>query len=309
MSSGKFIYSLRNSLCNVKRLLTKKEHNYVKSNLIMQSLRRVSNSSIYKNKKENIVTQEDGVQYTHFGYEKVAENIKSEKVHDVFKNVADSYDLMNDLMSAGTHRVWKEYFVKCLNLKSGMKILDMAGGTGDIAFKMLDHAPSSEPTIDIVISDINQAMLDVGKKRACKLGIAEEFKWVCADAESLPFEDESFDLYTIAFGIRNTTHIDKVLDEAYRVLKPGGRFSCLEFSNVSNPLIRSIYDAYSFQVIPVMGELFASDWKSYQYLVESIRQFPDQEAFSNLIYNAGFSNVTYHNLTFGVVSIHDGFKL
>ncbi|XP_057294784.1 2-methoxy-6-polyprenyl-1,4-benzoquinol methylase, mitochondrial-like [Hydractinia symbiolongicarpus] len=255
-------------------------------------------------------------EWTHFGYEKVKEKQKVNKVYDVFENVATSYDLMNDLMSVGTHRLWKNHFVHQLKLKHGLKILDMAGGTGDIAFKMLDNIIHSSPSTnfedtntEIIISDINQAMLDVGKQRAEKLGIEKAFQWKQADAENLPFEDESLDLYTISFGIRNTTHIDKVLDEAFRVLKVGGRFSCLEFSTVQNPLISSFYDSYSFQVIPVLGQVFANDWDSYQYLVESIRQFPDKKAFADMIYDAGFSNVMVEDMTFGVVCIHDGFKI
>eukprot|EP00111_Clytia_hemisphaerica_P024256 TCONS_00071489-protein len=253
-------------------------------------------------------------QYTHFGYEQVKEEEKVDKVYGVFENVADSYDLMNDFMSAGTHRLWKNHFVSSLQLKPGMKILDMAGGTGDIAFKMLDNFAhtskcNTELGTEIIVSDINKNMLDVGKRRATKLGIQDKFQWVQANAEDLPFEDESIDLYTIAFGIRNTTHIDKVLDEAYRVLKFGGRFACLEFSHVENPVLKTLYDSYSFQVIPVLGQVIAQDWNSYQYLVESIRQFPSQEHFSDMIYNAGFTNVMYENLTFGVVAIHDGFKI
>jgi len=269
------------------------------------------------NENVNIVISgnEASEQWTHFGYEKVREDDKVNKVYDVFENVADSYDLMNDVMSAGTHRLWKHNYVSQMNIKAGMKILDMAGGTGDIAFKMLDKLIQQdakaykEQDTEIIISDINQAMLDVGKQRAKRMKIDKEFDWVQANAEELPFEDDTFDLYSIAFGIRNTTHIEKVLDEAYRVLKPGGRFTCLEFSNVQNPIIKSLYDTYSFQMIPVFGSIFANDWQSYQYLVESIRQFPNQEDFSDLIYDAGFSHVMYENMTFGVVAIHDGFKL
>merc|ERR1712136_686979 len=236
---------------------------------------------------------------THFGYQQVEESEKVKKVYEVFENVATSYDLMNDAMSAGVHRLWKSKFVNELNIRPRMKVLDMAGGTGDIAFKMFDsfaskypnHPPEHNP--DIVISDINQNMLDVGKERASKLNIDHLFSWVQANAEELPFEDESFDVYTIAFGIRNCTHIEKVLDEAFRVLKIGGRFSCLEFSHVDNVILSDLYDAYSFQVIPVMGEVLAKDWDSYQYLVESIRKFPKQDEFAELIYDAGFSNVRY----------------
>ena len=258
---------------------------------------------------------QDPALLTHFGYQEIEESEKVKKVYEVFENVAGSYDLMNDAMSAGTHRLWKSKFVEQLNVRPRMKILDMAGGTGDIAFKMFDSYAlqypnhSNELYPDIVISDINQNMLDVGKERANKLGINHLFQWVQADAEELPFEDESFDVYTIAFGIRNTTHIEKVLDEAFRVLKIGGRFSCLEFSHVENVVVSDLYDAYSFQVIPVMGEVLANDWDSYQYLVESIRRFPKQDDFAEMIYETGFSNVRYENMTFGVVAVHDGFKI
>jgi len=258
-----------------------------------------------------------GGTFTHFGYEQVEESEKVNKVYEVFESVAKSYDVMNDAMSFGTHRLWKTKFVEQLNIRPRMKVLDMAGGTGDIAFKMFDsfaarHPENSVPKErypDIVISDINQNMLDVGKERAAKLGIDQLFSWVQADAEELPFEDESFDVYTIAFGIRNVTHIDKVLDEAFRVLKIGGRFSCLEFSHVENAIMSDLYDGYSFEAIPVMGEVLANDWNSYQYLVESIRKFPTQGEFADMIYDAGFSNVRYENMTFGIVAVHDGFKI
>jgi len=250
---------------------------------------------------------------THFGNQQVEESEKSGKVYQVFESVADSYDLMNDVMSAGTHRLWKQHFVRNLNIRPAMNVLDMAGGTGDIAFKIFDDfaARHSSDAVapNIVISDINANMLDVGRERADKLQMKELFRWVQADAEDLPFEDETFDVYTIAFGIRNTTHIERVLDEAFRVLKIGGRLSCLEFSHVNNPLLSEMYDEYSFQVIPVLGQVFANDWDSYQYLVESIRKFPTQDVFAEMIYEAGFSNVRYENLTFGVVAIHDGFKI
>jgi len=257
----------------------------------------------------------DSQSLTHFGYTQVEEREKVKKVYEVFENVATSYDLMNDAMSAGVHRLWKTKFVEQLNIRPRMKVLDMAGGTGDIAFKMMDsfttrypnQPPDNNP--DIVISDINQNMLDVGKERAAKLNIDHLFSWVQANAEELPFEDESFDVYTIAFGIRNCTHIEKVLDEAFRVLKIGGRFSCLEFSHVDNVVLSDLYDAYSFQVIPVMGEVLAKDWDSYQYLVESIRKFPKQDEFAEMIYDAGFSNVRYDNMSFGVVAAHDAFKI
>jgi len=259
---------------------------------------------------------------TDFGFEKVTTSEKAKKVYNVFEAVATNYDVMNDAMSAGVHRVWKDYFVsKLLPIRPGTQILDVAGGTGDIAFRIAknielfnkknqinaDEAKQS----GVLISDINEAMLEVGKKRALELNLScpEILSWLCADAQELPLEDNRFDVYTIAFGIRNVVDIQKALDEAYRVLKPGGRFMCLEFSHVENPAIRWVYDKYSFQVIPPMGELIAGDWKSYQYLVESIRKFPTQETFKMMIEEAGFRCVSYQNLTFGVVAIHSGFKI
>eukprot|EP00795_Rhopilema_esculentum_P015031 gene15031-6191_t len=221
-------------------------------------------------------------------------------------------------MSGGLHRLWKDYFVRKCNPLPGKRLLDVAGGTGDIAFRYLDGVLSrlkkedvdlTSLSKDIVVCDINKSMLEVGRRRAQLLGIEKALSFAVADAEKLPFEDDAFDLYTIAFGIRNVTHIDKVLEEAHRVLRPGGSFMCLEFSDVSNPFIKSIYDSYSFQIIPVMGQVIAQDWNSYKYLVESIRQFPDQDTFSSMVEDAGFSSVTYENLLFGVVSIHRGFKI
>ncbi|XP_074642471.1 2-methoxy-6-polyprenyl-1,4-benzoquinol methylase, mitochondrial-like [Tubulanus polymorphus] len=270
---------------------------------------------------------------THFGFTTVKEEEKQEKVYDVFENVATRYDLMNDAMSAGVHRLWKDHFIRRLNPTPQTKLVDVAGGTGDIAFRfqqyiqapvthIADTTPSiidPETTEDvdikdsseslITVVDINQAMLDVGKQKALNKGFTHGMRWIQGNAENLPLESDSFDAYTIAFGIRNCTHVDKVLQDAYRVLKPGGRFMCLEFSEVTNSALRSVYDLYSFQVIPVMGQILAGDWKSYQYLVESIRKFPNQEEFKEMIEDAGFRFATFENLTFGVAAIHSGFKL
>ncbi|VDP05622.1 unnamed protein product, partial [Heligmosomoides polygyrus] len=224
-------------------------------------------------------------------------------VHHVFANVATKYDMMNDAMSFGIHRLWKDYYVGGLPLASNSKILDVAGGTGDIAFRI--HKTFKPDKVTVV--DINQNMLDVGQERAKKDVDPQRFEWICANAESLPFEENSFDAYTISFGIRNCTHVDKVVQEAFRVLKPGGFLAVLEFSAV-NPLLRPIYDAYSFNVIPVMGQVLAGDYDSYKYLVESIRKFPNQEDFAAMIREAGFEMVRYENLTFGICSIHKGTK-
>ncbi|KAK4432708.1 2-methoxy-6-polyprenyl-1,4-benzoquinol methylase, mitochondrial [Sesamum alatum] len=260
---------------------------------------------------------------TSFGYKEVREEEKSQLVGNVFTSVASSYDLMNDLMSGGLHRLWKERLVSELNPFPGMKHLDVAGGTGDVAFRILEHINSvghraMRDTEDdnlleetkIFVCDINPNMLNVGKKRAQERGLGEDksLVWVEGDAEALKFEDDSMDGYTIAFGIRNVTHIEKALAEAHRVLKRGGRFLCLELSHVENPIFRQLYDYYSFSVIPAVGELVAGDRESYQYLVESIRRFPSQEKFAAMIAQAGFQKVEYENLVGGVVAIHSGLK-
>ncbi|KAI1729315.1 ubiE/COQ5 methyltransferase family domain-containing protein [Ditylenchus destructor] len=231
---------------------------------------------------------------THFGYEQVNEDEKQKKVHTVFANVAKKYDLMNDAMSVGVHRLWKDYFVEQLNLHKDAEMVDVAGGTGDIAFRALNamkKLPVGRGNVTLV--DINQNMIDVGKVRAEENANVDmkRLNWVCANAETLPFPDNSFDFYTIAFGIRNCTHVDQVLREAFRVLKPNGKFCCLEFSRI-NGTLKPFYDLYSFQIIPVMGQILAGDYNSYKYLVESIRVFPDQEAFAKMIQEVGFQRVT-----------------
>ena len=225
----------------------------------------------------------------------------------VFARVARNYDLMNDLMSGGLHRLWKSEFVNLLAPpKSAVPyaLLDVAGGTGDIARKVLDAAGSGTTA---VICDISAEMMQVGRARA--EGLGDRLAFVQGNAESLPFAARSFDAYTIAFGIRNVTHIEAALAEAYRVLKRGGRFLCLEFSSVEVPLLDKLYDVYSFNAIPVLGGLVAGDSASYQYLVESIRRFPDQKSFMRLIENAGFERVRYRNLTGGIAAIHSAWRL
>mmetsp|Transcript_36884 Transcript_36884/g.61091 ORF Transcript_36884/g.61091 Transcript_36884/m.61091 type:complete len:293 (-) Transcript_36884:288-1166(-) len=278
---------------------------------------------------------------THFGYRTVPEADKERLVGHVFDSVAGNYNLMNDLMSAGVHRLWKDTFVHMLGVqamkKLDLQVLDVAGGTGDIAFRLAEqisllptassaaHAGRQPCTKDpdpyepdgprIVVSDINKTMLEVGRQEAAKLhrgGRAPNWprmEWVVADAQQLPFEDCSFDVYMIAFGIRNVTRIEEALREAHRVLRPGGRFMCLEFSRVTNPLLRAAYEQYSFQAIPRIGAVVAKDRASYQYLVESIQRFPDQETFSRLISSSGLRCVQHTNLTFGVVAIHSAIKL
>jgi 2-methoxy-6-polyprenyl-1,4-benzoquinol methylase len=241
---------------------------------------------------------------THFGFKEIPTIEKQSRVSSVFSSVASSYDRMNDLMSFGIHRLWKNHFVSQLDPFSNGNYLDVAGGTGDIAFRIKSKAPNAKVTV----LDLNPDMLQVGSQRSIEKGL-REIEFVQGNAELLEsIESESKDAYTIAFGIRNCTHIDKVLTEAYRVLKPGGRFMCLEFSHVNTPVLKQVYDLYSFQVIPKMGKAVANDEDSYQYLVESIRQFPTQSEFASLIKNAGFKHVTWENLNFGIAAIHSGYK-
>lgn len=240
---------------------------------------------------------------THFGFKQVEEEQKASMVRGVFDSVASRYDIMNDLMSGGLHRLWKNDMVAMLAPRPVQHILDVAGGTGDIAFRIRKSGAQ------VTICDINQHMLEEGRNRAMDKNFLTGLEWAVGNAESLPFPDNHFDAYTIAFGIRNVTHIDKALQEAYRVLKPAGRFLCLEFSHLKHPLLQKGYDAYSFAAIPKIGALVTGSADPYQYLVESIRQFPNQEKFAGMIRAAGFANVQYKNLTQGVVAIHSGRKV
>ncbi|MEM7488829.1 MAG: bifunctional demethylmenaquinone methyltransferase/2-methoxy-6-polyprenyl-1,4-benzoquinol methylase UbiE [Pseudomonadota bacterium] len=246
---------------------------------------------------------QDGRKTTHFGYEDIPEDEKAARVHGVFSSVASRYDLMNDAMSLGIHRLWKDAMMDWLAPRPGQRLLDVAGGTGDIAFRFLDRAAGAEA----VVLDLTEDMLAAGRSRAEAEGRALD--WVVGDAMALPFTDATFDAYTISFGIRNVTRIADALSEAYRVLRPGGRLMVLEFSQLPNPLMQKAYDLYSFQVIPRMGQAIAGDRDSYQYLVESIRRFPDQDRFAAMIAGAGFGNVKYRNLSFGIAALHSGWKL
>jgi demethylmenaquinone methyltransferase / 2-methoxy-6-polyprenyl-1,4-benzoquinol methylase len=244
-----------------------------------------------------------------FGFRAVPEAERQGLVNKVFASVADRYDLMNDLMSGGLHRLWKRELITLLNAPRGatpFKLLDVAGGTGDIAMR---YAKDSGPNATAIICDISPEMLDVGRRRIKEAGLDQRIQCVEGNAEELPFESGSFDAYTIAFGIRNVTHIDKALAEAYRVLKPGGRWLCLEFSECQVPMLDRLYDFHSFEIIPRLGQVAAGDADSYRYLVESIRRFPKQEPFADLIRKAGFSRVTYRNLTGGIAAIHGGWKI
>ena len=242
---------------------------------------------------------------THFGFQTVDEDAKAGMVHGVFSRVASRYDVMNDLMSAGIHRIWKNAMMDWLAPRDGQQLLDVAGGTGDIAFRFLDRAPKARVTV----CDMTESMLVEGRKRAEAEALADRLSWVTGDAMALPFADDSFDRYTISFGIRNVTRIPDALAEAFRVLRPGGRLMVLEFSQLPVPAMQWAYDRYSFNVIPALGQMVANDRDSYQYLVESIRRFPDQDTFAGLIRDAGFERVQYRNLSMGIAALHSGWKL
>jgi 2-methoxy-6-polyprenyl-1,4-benzoquinol methylase len=281
---------------------------------------------------------------THFGFQTVRKADKAAMVGDVFHRVADSYDVMNDLMSAGVHRVWKEHLVSnVLAPQPGVRHLDVAGGTGDVAFRLIEEVRSNSGTraqqlqheqqSRVVVCDINPSMLAVGRQRALDRGYAvhqdnqaeeeeeendqdpdafdrdAELRFITGNAEALPFASNSFDSYSIAFGLRNVTNIERALKEAYRVLRRGGCVTCLEFSHLPNVLAQKLYDEYSFAVIPALGELVAKDRASYQYLVESIRRFPRQRELAALFESCGFRRVEYENLSLGIVALHKGFKL
>jgi demethylmenaquinone methyltransferase/2-methoxy-6-polyprenyl-1,4-benzoquinol methylase len=237
-----------------------------------------------------------------FGFEEVSPEEKTARVGRVFSGVAARYDLMNDLMSGGMHRLWKSQFVRRVRPRRGEAILDMAGGTGDIAFRLAQNGAR------VTVADINPEMLAVGRARARKRGI-DDLAWSEQNAEELGFVDDSFDAYTIAFGIRNVTHIDRALAEAHRVLKLGGRFFCLEFSTTSWPGFGTLYDRYSMKIVPKIGRAVARDEESYRYLVESIRRFPSMERFSEMIRKAGFAQVKAEPILGGLVAIHSGWKI
>jgi demethylmenaquinone methyltransferase / 2-methoxy-6-polyprenyl-1,4-benzoquinol methylase len=245
---------------------------------------------------------------THFGFQDIPLADKQARVDSVFHSVARRYDLMNDLMSGGMHRLWKDALVAWLNPRrhGAWKVLDVAGGTGDIAFRIIR---ASDGNAHATVLDINGSMLDVGRDRAEKLRLKENVDFVEANAEQLPFADESFDAYTIAFGIRNVPKIESALAEAYRVLKPGGRFLCLEFSEVDVPFLDRVYEAWSFNAIPRIGQFVAGAGEPYSYLVESIRKFPNQSNFAAMVKAAGFERVTWRNYSGGIAALHSGWKL
>jgi demethylmenaquinone methyltransferase/2-methoxy-6-polyprenyl-1,4-benzoquinol methylase len=241
---------------------------------------------------------------THFGFQQVPVAEKAQRVRDVFDSVATEYDLMNDVMSLGIHRLWKRLAIGMANIQPGQHVLDLAGGTGDLVLLI---APKVGPQGRVVLSDINNAMIRTGRARLLDKGIAGNVEYIQADAERLPFPDNSFDCITMAFGLRNVTHKQTALDTMYRVLKPGGRLLILEFSRPA-ALLRPAYDFYSFSILPRLGELIARDAASYRYLAESIRMHPDQKTLVGMLESAGFERCDYHNLTGGIVAIHRGYK-
>ena len=242
---------------------------------------------------------------THFGFQDIPEAEKAGRVRGVFGSVASKYDVMNDAMSLGIHRLWKDAMMDWLAPRPGQQLLDVAGGTGDISFRFLKRAGHGHATV----LDLTEPMLIEGRKRAEAEQMADSLDWVVGDAMALPFGDNSFDVYTISFGIRNVTRPQEALNEAFRVLKPGGRLMVLEFSQIPNDLMQKVYDLYSFNIIPKLGKMIANDHDSYQYLVESIRQFPDQETFMGMVEQAGFEQARYRNLSMGIACLHSGWKL
>jgi demethylmenaquinone methyltransferase/2-methoxy-6-polyprenyl-1,4-benzoquinol methylase len=242
---------------------------------------------------------------THFGFEQVGVEEKADRVAEVFHSVAARYDLMNDLMSGGVHRLWKRFTIEVSAVRPGHRVLDIAGGTGDLSYAFAQRVGSEGL---VVLADINASMLNVGRDRLTDRGVAGNIEFAQADAQYLPFPDNSFDIITIAFGLRNVTDKDLALRSMLRVLKPGGRLLVLEFSKPQNSLLKKAYDTYSFKVLPLMGKLITNDADSYRYLAESIRMHPDQETLKGMMEQAGFVNTEYHNMTGGVVALHKGIK-
>jgi demethylmenaquinone methyltransferase/2-methoxy-6-polyprenyl-1,4-benzoquinol methylase len=243
---------------------------------------------------------------THFGYKDVPTEEKQAMVADVFHSVAAKYDVMNDLMSFGVHRLWKRFTIDMSGVRPGNKVLDLAGGTGDLTKKF---SKIVGPTGKVVLADINSSMLEVGRERLTNQGYVGNIEYVQANAQYLPFADNTFDIITIAFGLRNVTDKDEALRSMFRVLKPGGRLLVLEFSQTKNPLLKKAYDLYSFTALPFMGKLVTNDSESYKYLAESIRMHPDQETLKGMMEESGFNRVSYHNMTGGMVALHRGIKV
>ena len=257
------------------------------------------------------MSDEDTSARTSFGFRRLPEGEKAPLVRAVFDSVADRYDLMNDLMSGGVHRLWKNEMVAALKPRPGQRLLDVAGGTGDIALRALPRLRGKGEAADagVFVCDASASMLAIGRARAIDQGILTGIEWMCADAERLPLADRSVDLYTVGFGLRNVTHIDRALAEARRVLKPGGRFLCLEFTPEITPLLQPLYDLYSFQFVPLLGQVVTGDREAYVYLVESIRRFPRQSELAEMIAGAGLDRVKFRNLTGGVAALHSAWRL
>ena len=249
--------------------------------------------------------QDNSEKTTHFGFKDIPEAEKASRVQGVFGSVASKYDIMNDVMSMGIHRIWKDAMMDWLAPRPDTRLLDVAGGTGDVSFRYLARAGRAHATV----LDLTEPMLVEGRKRAEADQMASSLDWVVGDAMALPFAANTFDVYTISFGIRNVTSPQDALNEAYRVLKPGGRLMVLEFSQIPNEMMQKAYDLYSFNVIPRMGQAIAGDRDSYQYLVESIRKFPNQETFLGMVKAAGFSQASYRNLSMGIACLHSGWKI
>lgn len=253
-----------------------------------------------------------GDETASFGFQEVPAERKSSLVRGVFENVADRYDLMNDLMSGGIHRFWKRTMIDWLRPRAGQQFVDVAGGTGDVAVRIFDRiGGGSESTAGsrIVVCDLTPSMLAIGRNRTLDRGILRGIEWINGDAQRLPFADRTFDAYTIAFGLRNLTHLHEALTEARRVLRPGGRFLCLEFSHVAVPILDRLYDLYSFQILPMLGQIVTQDRAAYQYLVESIRRFPAQDELSRRIASAGLERVECRNLTGGIAALHSAWRI
>lgn len=243
---------------------------------------------------------------THFGFKTIDKEDKVSMVAGVFHSVAKQYDVMNDLMSFGVHRLWKRFTIDASGVRPGNKVLDLAGGTGDLTAKFSKLVGKDG---SVVLADINSSMLNVGRDKLRDKGLVQNIKYVQANAQYLPFEDNTFDIITIAFGLRNVTDKDEALRSMFRVLKPGGRLLVLEFSQTNNPLLKKAYDLYSFTALPLMGKLVTNDSESYKYLAESIRMHPDQETLKGMMQDAGFNRVSYHNMTGGMVALHRGIKV
>ncbi|MFT6028830.1 MAG: demethylmenaquinone methyltransferase/2-methoxy-6-polyprenyl-1,4-benzoquinol methylase [Oleiphilaceae bacterium] len=254
---------------------------------------------------ESSNTAQDAEQVTHFGFKNVRADEKAGKVADVFHSVASKYDVMNDLMSMGVHRIWKRLTIESSGVRPGYKVLDIAGGTGDLTMQFSKRVGEQG---QVILADINSSMLNVGRDRLMNQGYGSNIQFVQANAESLPFPDNHFNCVSIAFGLRNVTDKDKALRSMMRVLKPGGRLLVLEFSKPSNELLSKVYDKYSFSALPFMGKLITNDSESYKYLAESIRMHPDQETLKGMMESAGFANCRFQNMTGGIVALHTGIK-